>query len=269
MVILWGLVGAALFFGGVAGGKVLLLTLALGSLSELMELLNRVGYRLNWGLLYALLLGLGGAFFDIFPHPLMAAITLTTLTHLPTRRPIIIGFNPAAAALADALTPQRPHNLAVALGALLIIYFGFGSLAAIHSIAHAHSLWWVIWAVAVIKFSDANAYLFGTHFGRRRIAPTISAHKSYEGLFGAVLAGLILGVYGAPLFPNLWIGPILGPLLSLLGSLGDLAESALKRAAQVKDSGNTLPGIGGLLDLTDSLIFASPAAFIFIRFFAQ
>lgn len=128
--------------------------------------------------------------------------------------------------------------------------------------------------VIVVKLSDTGAYVVGNLWGKRKLAPTLSPGKTWEGLAG----GLIAAVGGAmialgPLASALvgpssrgwlaWLGGSLlfGLLVGGAGVLGDLAESSLKRDAGVKDSSNWLPGLGGVLDLFDSLLLAAPVAY--------
>lgn len=110
--------------------------------------------------------------------------------------------------------------------------------------------------------SDVTAYFIGRHFGRTKLCPKISPGKSVEGLAAAIPAGVSVAVivwhYGDSTQISRAIG--IGIVLVLIGAMGDLAESALKRAIGAKDSGRLLPGHGGLLDRVDSLLPALPAA---------
>jgi phosphatidate cytidylyltransferase len=107
--------------------------------------------------------------------------------------------------------------------------------------------------------------------GKHKMIPHISPAKSWEGAGGAVLGSLIAatGMMLADadhLLPLTWMHAIIfAVLLCIIGLLGDLAESILKRCHGIKDSGHTLPGIGGILDLTDSLLFAGPVAYLYLR----
>ncbi|MDP9292464.1 MAG: phosphatidate cytidylyltransferase [Verrucomicrobiota bacterium] len=130
---------------------------------------------------------------------------------------------------------------------------------------------YVCYLIVVTKFSDMGAYLTGSMFGRHLLIPHISPKKTWEGFFGA-LALSVLGSYAMRfLMPNTlaplgWIHPlVLGLLLGFAAIIGDLAESILKRSTDVKDSGRFLPGIGGALDLIDSLLFTAPLLFFYMR----
>jgi phosphatidate cytidylyltransferase len=120
------------------------------------------------------------------------------------------------------------------------------------------------YAVAISKFTDVGAYVAGTLFGRHKLSPVISPKKTWEGLAGGILAALATSVGLVQLFPqalgslagmHAWV---LGLLLAGVSVIGDLGESVVKRDVQVKDSGKFLPGIGGALDLVDSLLFSLP-----------
>jgi len=127
----------------------------------------------------------------------------------------------------------------------------------------------VVWLVVVVKFCDVGALLIGTAIGRHKMAPTISPKKSWEGLVGGVLCGAALGTALIVWLPKLY-PPEFTPLISalaavpiaLLAVLSDLVESIIKRRADMKDSGASVPGIGGAFDLTDSVILTAPAAYI-------
>lgn len=118
--------------------------------------------------------------------------------------------------------------------------------------------------LAAVWASDTGAYLIGMTLGRRKLMPAVSPKKSVEGAAGGMLsAAVALALLGPSLALGVLHAALLGALFSLLGQLGDLAESALKRWANVKDSGSFLPGHGGVLDRIDSLLFVAPAAYLF------
>lgn len=120
--------------------------------------------------------------------------------------------------------------------------------------------------VAVVKGGDIAAYVVGSAIGRNRMAPLLSPGKTWEGaiasLAGSLLvAWLVLERWPNPVAARPWGGwPVFGIAVGLAGMLGDLAESLLKREAGMKDSGESLGGMGGVLDLVDSLLLAAPVA---------
>ncbi len=121
----------------------------------------------------------------------------------------------------------------------------------------------VLYVIAVAKMTDNGALLVGSLWGRHALAPAISPAKTVEGVWGGLAAGVLTSVLLGP-----WCGVcgvmrglLAGAGVSALAVLGDLAESWLKRKAGVKDSGALLPGIGGVLDLVDSVLLSAPAAY--------
>jgi phosphatidate cytidylyltransferase len=128
-----------------------------------------------------------------------------------------------------------------------------------------------LYLIAVTKFSDMGAYLTGSAIGRHQMTPQISAKKTWEGFFGALAFALLCSLGLFKLMPGhlsmlTWThATILGLLLGFAAVIGDLAESLIKRSTGVKDSGNLLPGIGGALDLIDSLLFTAPVLFFYLR----
>jgi len=128
-----------------------------------------------------------------------------------------------------------------------------------------------LYLIAVTKFSDMGAYLTGSAIGRHLMVPHISAKKTWEGFFGALGFALLASLMLFKLMPVhlsllTWThATALGLLLGFAAVIGDLAESIVKRSTGVKDSGNLLPGIGGALDLVDSLLFTAPLLFFYMR----
>ena len=115
--------------------------------------------------------------------------------------------------------------------------------------------------------SDTGAYYVGTSLGRRKLSPVMSPNKTVEGLVGGVLLGLISALVARAWFlPSFTVADcvITGLLLPMAGLVGDLAESALKRSAGVKDSGWVLPGHGGMLDRIDSLLLTAPTFYYYV-----
>jgi len=116
--------------------------------------------------------------------------------------------------------------------------------------------------------TDTAAYFSGLLLGRHALFPAVSPKKTVEGLvggvLGAALAGWIASQSFAP-FLRPWDGIGLGAALALIGQLGDLVESSLKRDAGVKDASSILPGHGGMLDRLDSLLFTAPCAYLYLR----
>jgi phosphatidate cytidylyltransferase len=136
---------------------------------------------------------------------------------------------------------------------------------------HVNGRFYVLYFILVTKFSDMGAYLIGSLFGRHKMIPRISPGKTWEGFGGAIvvstLASLLFAHFAAGELAGMKMGHalVLGILLGSAAVLGDLIESLFKREAGVKDSGSLFPGIGGILDLMDSLLFNAPLMYLYLR----
>jgi phosphatidate cytidylyltransferase len=117
----------------------------------------------------------------------------------------------------------------------------------------------------ITKLGDVGAYLIGVRFGKRPLIPRISPKKSIEGAMGGLIFS-VLGALASKAFFNFSYPTliIMGVFLGILGQLGDLSESLIKRDCQVKDSGNIFPGMGGVLDEVDSLLFTAPVFYFYL-----
>ncbi|MBF0215605.1 MAG: phosphatidate cytidylyltransferase [Candidatus Omnitrophica bacterium] len=155
---------------------------------------------------------------------------------------------------------DRDHlvSICVTLFSLLYISWFFSFFVKLRLLGNGANF--VAYIVMVTKGADIGAYLGGTRFGKNELIPKISPNKTMEGTFSGILTGLILSVtFGKALTGfSFWHAAILGFTLSIVGQLGDLAESLIKRDCRVKDSGPYLADIGGILDLIDSLLFTVP-----------
>lgn len=130
----------------------------------------------------------------------------------------------------------------------------------------------ILWVVAVTKFSDIGGLLVGGKIGKHKLAPAFSPKKTWEGLLGSILFSVTAGYVFALCCGSTWpknftnwkIG-VLSAIIAIIALVSDLIESGFKRLAKEKDSGHTIPGIGGMLDLMDSLILALPMGIILIK----
>jgi phosphatidate cytidylyltransferase len=149
-------------------------------------------------------------------------------------------------------------------GTMAIVYFGWLSCFAM-ALRVEYGLWQVVMFVLVVKFSDIGAYTVGRLIGKHKFAPRISPGKTWEGLAGACIFAVILSVVFADcsgiMTPTAAV--VFGGCFALIGQMGDLVESMLKRDALQKDSSSHVPGFGGLLDVLDSLLIAAPFAYMF------
>jgi phosphatidate cytidylyltransferase len=158
------------------------------------------------------------------------------------------------------------NDIAVTVTGIFYVALLFGFQPAIH--AGFRGKQWLLFLYLVIWASDTGAYYVGTAFGRHRLYEKISPKKSIEGLLGGTAAAMV-----AALLCSFWVvrvlgaveAVVLGAVLALVGTAGDLAESLIKRSAGVKDSGSIMPGHGGILDRMDSLMFAAPVLYFYLR----
>ena len=166
----------------------------------------------------------------------------------------VVVFFPASA------VPLRKRGLSLLAGAVAI-GGGWLGLVALHDSAGPVGVLWLLLAVAA---ADIGAYFTGRRFGRHKLAPRVSPAKTWEGLAGGGAALFAVAVCGAILLPGSLLGWLVAASLALpAATVGDLFESALKRLAGVKDSGNVLPGHGGILDRVDAVLAAAPTLAVF------
>jgi phosphatidate cytidylyltransferase len=222
------------------------------------------------GLLCGVLIYASSWYF-LIDHPARAG-----LVHLGTE--IVLVFAILGAFI--RLVVRQEHNAApimtAALTVLGLIYvpflFNYVALLAFTPGNPAVNRFLLIYLLAVTKFSDVGAYVIGSLFGRHKMIPRISPGKTWEGFAGAIGTSLAISLaltywMGAPIHAmSLASGAVLGLLIPLISVVGDLAESVVKRDASIKDSGHTIPGIGGALDLIDSLLFSAPVLYFYLQF---
>jgi len=154
-----------------------------------------------------------------------------------------------------------------------VLLFGFIPKILLHPDLGPNSVVYLVYLVSVTKLTDMGAYLVGSAIGKDKLVPQISPGKTWQGFWGALVFALA-GSYAVyfiagdqiPVITAVHAG-ILGILLALVAVLGDLAESIIKRSLAVKDSGHVMPGIGGFLDLIDSIIFTAPVFYFYLLLF--
>jgi phosphatidate cytidylyltransferase len=128
---------------------------------------------------------------------------------------------------------------------------------------------WLMFALLLSWAGDTAALYIGKAFGRHKLAPRVSPAKTWEGAVGSVGGGILAGwIYAHYLIPTAPVGMVIGIAAAgnIAGQIGDLCESAMKRGAGVKDSGNTLPGHGGWLDRIDSTLFSVPVVYAMVLY---
>jgi phosphatidate cytidylyltransferase len=171
----------------------------------------------------------------------------------------LAGHRPIKDGLADA---------AVLVFGVLYVALMLGHLLLTRALARGEFL--IFFVVLVTWAADTGAYYVGTVLGKHRLAPVISPNKTVEGLIGGVVLAVVAALVAQAWFlPDFSITDCLatGIILSVAGLFGDLAESAMKRSAGVKDSGWLLPAHGGMLDRLDSMLFTAPAFYYYMVLF--
>lgn len=262
-VLLWLIILATMWFFQARGGIALMVLVATLTLREFYQMVARMGHApfARTGLIF-------GAAITLAPvlagsvHPLLAAENLLAV---------------AAVVFAVRIVGERgPENRVESLGwtlfGLIYVPFMLQFLVRILLIDAplAHSgLALALWLIAVSKFCDVGALLSGMAFGKHKMAPVISPKKTWEGAIGGLLTSAALGAGIVAIWPA-WFPASFNPLvaagvalpIAAFGIVSDLVESVIKRRADTKDSGATIPGIGGMFDLSDSLILTAPVGYI-------
>jgi phosphatidate cytidylyltransferase len=167
------------------------------------------------------------------------------------------------------LVPPRP--IMAVYGATASTLFGLIYVCgpfALGGLLHDASPHWLFLVLLLAWVGDSAAYYVGRAIGKHKLAPSVSPGKTWEGTiasaFFAILAGVVYLHYFEPERVSLVVALLLSLTVNIAGQLGDLAESALKRSASLKDSGTLLPGHGGMLDRMDNFLFAAPVAYLWL-----
>jgi phosphatidate cytidylyltransferase len=161
--------------------------------------------------------------------------------------------------------------ISVTLFGLMYVPWLLNFIQKINYFPHANGTLYVLYFLIVTKMSDSGAYAIGSLIGKHKMIPRVSPGKTWEGFGGALFASAGASVLFAWLAGprltgmNLGHAVVLGLLLGAAAVIGDLIESLFKREAGIKDSGHYFPGIGGILDLLDSLLFNAPLMYLYLR----
>jgi phosphatidate cytidylyltransferase len=256
----------------------LLLPLALGAVSlgvrELLALLAARGlapraFEVHVGVI-AVVIAAGAPLLGFADSPLVARGGLLAAPWLAFSLAVLLLF------VGEMARYREPGGVTqrVASGTLVIAYLGvLGSFLVLlrQWQGNAWGMAALVSMIIVVKLSDAGAYFAGRLFGKNPMAPLLSPKKTIEGGAGGILASVAgAGLCAKFLFPALvpaappteaWRWIVYGVLLAVTGMTGDLAESLIKRDVGHKDAGKLLPGMGGVLDVLDSLLFGAPVAY--------
>lgn len=267
-IALWLIIFGLLYFFGANGAIWIVATITVLTLREFYGLMKHMGYdpfdKLGMTLGAALVL----APFYLSKYGLqIQTVDLVAFA--------VIAFS--IRILRERQPETRVETLAASLFGLIYVPLMLQYLVRIisfHTPRESTGLTLFLWVIAVSKFCDVGALLVGTAFGKRRMAPVISPKKSWEGALGGLLTSALIGAgiaYWAHDYMPANFTPLIAALIAVpiaaLGIVADLIESIIKRRATIKDSGATIPGIGGMFDVTDSLILTAPAAHFAFCFF--
>jgi len=243
--------------------------------SELVDLLRTRSFTPNRTLVVicSVLVAIS-SWWGRFPHmPIAIASDGNTLAQVT----LTYSCTVLALFLFAAYRYREPGQSMETLGAELLIVSYIGVLLGVATqlrwVAGADAGYLVIGSlIVVVKSGDIGAYFLGRFFGKRKMAPHLSPGKTWAGAVGALLGSALGGVlwmqFATPLFHREWQPPawywaaLYGLVLGVVGLIGDLCESLIKRDVGKKDSASLFPGFGGLLDLMDSVLYAGPVAYI-------
>lgn len=267
-VLLWAIVGSAIWFFRTTGALVLTAVISVLTLREFYQLMRGSGYQPfdKLGMVIGGFITLAPWLNAQFGWPLHLLLPFATIVF-------------AVRLLGERTPESRVESLASTLFGLVYVSLMMSFLVAIltprttdvlNGLSADGRLLLCLWLVAVTKFCDMGALLTGMAFGRHKMSPVISPKKTWEGAAGGVafsmgIAALIAWLsrnhfpsHMTPLVAAAMAAPIAG-----IGIVADLVESVLKRRANMKDSGATIPGIGGMFDLSDSLLLVAPVGYLF------
>lgn len=220
-------------------------------------------------------IGLTGAIVYVFAYYLSVTQEASFFSTIPA---IVLGTTLFGCFIYYGIFPLAPIvNIATTFFGLIYIVVPVTLvLAILYLFPHrpGEGSFWVFYLIAVTKSADMGGYFIGRHFGKRKLALKLSPNKTLEGAIGGLVASVVVSVLICYLgkktglffasfsyIDALWLGASMG----ILGQMGDLAESLLKRDAKVKDS-NCIPGVGGILDMIDSLLFTLPLIYLFLTY---
>jgi phosphatidate cytidylyltransferase len=266
---------AALFSGHrLVSDGVFLFIIALLAVTGLMEFYGLVEKRglvcfRNWGILGGVLLTLG-SFFHLEGY-LGIHGTPSRVNDFETTFLILFVLGLCLRQFFSKSNAAGLLAISTTLFGLMYVTWLLNFIQKINFFPGVDGKYYLLYFVVVTKFSDTGAYLLGSLIGRHKMIPRISPGKTWEGFAGAILLSTAASLVLAHCFQQHMKGMtpmhavFLGVLLSLGAVVGDLIESLFKREAGVKDSGKLFPGIGGILDLLDSLLFNAPIMYLYLR----
>jgi phosphatidate cytidylyltransferase len=276
-VILWTVILAAMFSGDalVSDGIFILLifVLALAGLTEFYGLAKKRGLaNFKWCGLFGGALLMIGTFLELIGK-IGTQGSPARVNDFETGFIILFVLGLCVRQLASKSNASGITAIAVTLFGLMYVPWLLNFIQKINFFPglDGDGKYFVLYFILITKFSDMGAYAVGSLIGKHKMIPRISPGKTWEGFGGAIFLSTVSSLVfvhflGDKMFGMNWIHAIiLGIVLSVTAVIGDLIESLFKREAGVKDSGSFFPGIGGILDLLDSLLFNAPIMYLYLR----
>ncbi len=275
-IVLWAILLTVLFYLGTLASALLCCLISTIALWEFYDMLEKGGLRCAkfWGISGGILLSAGAWWFSA--HHLQFTATFEVLFLIC----LVIGL--FAYQVLDRENPDPVQTIGNTLLGVVYVPWLFSFFPKIKYLyPGSDSPGWLLifYLVVVTKFCDTGAYITGRMFGRHKMIPRISPNKTWEGVLGGIVIAVVASITAFEYIKTrIHVSKvefgyddalILGVLLGVLGTLGDLGESLFKREVHVKDSGEVLPGIGGALDLIDSLLFTAPALYVYLVLFVR
>ena len=274
-VILWTVILTAMFSGSalVSDGIFILLifVLALAGLAEFYGLAERRGLAcFKWCGLFGGALLMIGTFLELIGK-IGTQGSPARVNDFETGFIILFVLGLCVRQLAAKSNASGITAIATTLFGLMYVPWLLNFIQKINFFPGVDGKYFVLYFILVTKFSDMGAYLTGSLIGRHKMIPRISPGKTWEGFAGAIFLSTVSSLVFVHFLGDKMSGMdsvhavILGIVLSSTAVVGDLIESLFKREAGVKDSGSFFPGIGGILDLLDSLLFNAPIMYLYLR----
>ena len=274
-VLLWGIVLGAMFSGNAFISNsvflVIMVVLAAFGLEEFYELSARRGLVCFkwWGICGGILLMVGT--FLHFTGKLGISGTASRVNDFETSFLIFFVLGLCVRQFVSRSNTAGILAISTTLFGLMYVPWLLNFIQKINFFPNVNGPLYVLYFILVTKFSDSGAYAVGSLIGKHKMIPRISPGKTWEGFAGAVAvstgASVLFWTLAKKELAGMTCGHavILGIILSSAAVIGDLIESLFKREAGVKDSGRFFPGIGGILDLLDSLLFNAPLMYLYLR----
>lgn len=242
---------AATFLFSHTGFVVFVALLCLAGVWELTGAFARVGINLALVPLYVGTLGITTCAWLLGPEAVFVALYITIFV-------IVVWV------LADTSREQRIHDIIASIFAA--IYVPFFASFLVMMLRELHDVWLVLFLIALIVANDLGGWAAGISFGKHPMAPRLSPKKSWEGFIGSATLSMVVGAGGLyALGHDWWWGIVVGIAACIIGTLGDLLESLIKREVGLKDMSQLLPGHGGALDRVDGILLFAPVFYFVIR----